>query len=429
MTKITRRAMLGSTAAATVAYAAGPLLAQKGELPSEKVRVGVMGLSRGRSLAVSAARLPGVEVKYVCDVDSSRAGAAVAQLEKDTGQSPEPITDYRTMLDDKDLDIFICAAPNHWHAPATILACDAGKHVYVEKPCSHNPWEGETMIKAARHHNRAVQLGTQRRTSQGFIDAITKLHDGLIGRVYASRSWYNNLRESMGVGKQAEVPGNLNYDLWQGPAPRMPYYDNRIHYNWHWLWHWGNGELGNNGIHSLDISRWGLQVDFPEKVVSSGGRYAYEDDQQTPDTNIVTFEFADRKQISWQGKSCNRHKDSAAFVSFYGENGSCEIESSGNYRFYDRNDKLIDEEKKSSYANEPHIQNLVDAVRSGNHLDLNAEIEIGHRSTLLCHLGNISYRTGSVLTCNTENGHILENEQAMNLWKREYEPGWEPKVS
>ncbi|WP_417850196.1 Gfo/Idh/MocA family protein [Thalassoglobus sp.] len=428
MTKISRRALLGSTAAATVAYATGPLFAQKGELPSQKVRVGVMGLSRGRSLAVSAARLPGVDVAYVCDVDSSRAGSAVAQLEKDTGQSPEPITDYRRMLDDKDLDIVVCAAPNHWHAPATILACNAGKHVYCEKPASHNPWEGEMMIKAARHNDRAVQLGTQRRTSTGYIDAIAKIHEGIIGNVYCARSWYNNIREGMGIGHPAEVPGNLDYELWQGPAPRMPYYDNRIHYNWHWLWHWGNGELGNNGIHSLDVCRWGLQVEFPKTVVSSGGRYAYEDDQQTPDTNIATYEFAEGKQISWQGRSCNRHKDSSAFVSFYGDKGACEIDANGNYKFFDRNDKLFDEEKKSTYANEPHIQNLVDAVRSGEHLNLNAEIEIGHRSTLLCHLGNIAYRTQSMLTCDTENGRILENEDAMKLWKREYEPGWEPKV-
>ena len=427
MTFMTRRDMLGTTAAATVAYATSPLIAQKGELPSQKVRVGVMGLSRGRSLAVSSARLTGVDVKYVCDVDSSRAGAAVAQVEKDANQSPEPITDYRTMLDDKDLDIVVVAAPNHWHAPATILACSAGKHVYCEKPCSHNPWEGETMVKAARTHDRAVQLGTQRRSADGFIEAMAKLHDGIIGNVYCSRSWYNNLRESIGTGRYAEVPGNLDYELWQGPAPRVPYYDNRLHYNWHWLWHWGNGELGNNGIHALDICRWGLQVEFPTSVVSSGGRYAFDDDQQTPDTNIATFEFPEGKQISWQGLSCNRHRDSSGFVAFYGDKGACEIDSGGNAKFFDRNDKLIDEHK-GSYANEPHIENLVKAVRSGKHQNLNAEIEIGHRSTLLCHLGNISYRTGSTLTCNPNNGHIIGNDRAMNLWKREYEPGWEPKV-
>lgn len=427
MRAITRRSFLGATSAATVAFAAGPLLAQKGELPSEKIRVGVMGLSRGRSLAVSAAKLPGVDVKYVCDVDSSRAGAAVAQVEKDAGQTPEPITDYRKMLDDKDLDIVVCAAPNHWHAPATILACSAGKHVYCEKPCSHNPWEGEMMVQAARHHDRAVQLGTQRRSGEGFQELMTKLHGGIIGNVYCSRSWYNNLRGSIGVGRHVEVPGNLDYELWQGPAPRVPFYDNRIHYNWHWLWHWGNGELGNNGIHALDICRWGLQVDYPTKVVSSGGRYAFQDDQQTPDTNIATFEFAEGKQISWQGLSCNKHKDSSGFVAFYGDNGACEVESSGSYKIFDKNDKLIDE-GSGNYANEPHIQNLVDAVRSGEHRNLNAEIEIGHRSTLLCHLGNISYRTESVLNCDPTNGHILGNERAANLWKREYEPGWEPTI-
>ncbi|TWT35108.1 Inositol 2-dehydrogenase [Thalassoglobus neptunius] len=428
MTSMTRRDLLKTTSAAALAYAStGPLIANQGELPSQKINVGVMGLSRGRSLAVSYARQPGVNVKYVCDVDSSRAGSAVAQLEKDTNQVPEPITDYRRMLDDPDLDIFVCAAPNHWHAPATILACSAGKHVYCEKPCSHNPWEGEMMVKAARHHDRAVQLGTQRRSNTGYIDAITKMHEGLIGNVYCARSWYNNLRDTIGIGRFAEVPGNLDYELWQGPAPRVPYYDNRIHYNWHWLWHWGNGELGNNGIHALDICRWGLGVDFPTSVVSSGGRYAFDDDQQTPDTNIVTFEFPEGKQISWQGLSCNRHKDSSGFVAFYGDQGACEIDGAGNYKFFDRNDKVIDE-GESTLSNEPHVDNLIQAIRSGEHQNLNAEIEIGHRSTLLCHLGNISYQTRSALQCDPTNGHILDNAQAQNLWQREYEPGWKPQI-
>lgn len=426
MSDLTRRHFLGTSAAATALTAAGPLIAQDGK-PSEKITVGVMGLSRGRSLMLSSAKLENVEVKYVCDVDSSRAGAAADQLRKDSGQEAEPIGDYRQMLDDKDLDIFICAAPNHWHAPATIEAVKAGKHVYVEKPCSHNPWEGEMMVAAARKYNKAVQLGTQRRSSAGYQEGIAKLHDGVIGNIYCARTWYNNLRQSIGTGKPAEVPGNLNYELWQGPAPRTPYYDNRIPYNWHWFWHWGGGELANNGVHALDIARWGLQVDYPVNVISSGGRYRYEDDQQTPDTQIATFEFAEGKQMTWQALSCNRHRDSAGFVTFYGENGSCEFDASGNYKIFDANDKVIDE-GKGGYSNEAHIANLIAAIKSGEHQNLNAEIEIGHKSTLLCHLGNIAYRTGRTLTCNPENGHILGDERAMNLWKREYEPGWEPTI-
>jgi predicted dehydrogenase len=425
---VSRRQFLGTSAGTAAALASGPLLAQQGDLPSQRVTVGVMGLSRGRSLAINFARTPGVRVKYVCDVDIERAGVGADQVEKDAEQRPRPITDFQEILDDEEVDALVCAAPNHWHAPATIMACKAGKHTYVEKPCSHNPWEGELMVQAARKYDRAVQMGTQRRSSAAFQEAIGKLHEGIIGRVYCSRSWYNNIRGSIGTGKPAEVPERLNYELWQGPAPRVPYYDNRLHYNWHWFWHWGNGELGNNGVHSLDISRWGMQVDYPVHVVSSGGRYAYEDDQQTPDTHVATFEFAERKQITWLGKSCNRRRDGNAFVTFYGEEGAMELGSTGEYKVVDKNDKLIDEGERQPMADAEHILNFVTAIRTGKHRELNAEILEGHKSTLLCHLGNIAYRVGQTLTCNKENGHIIGNEQAMNLWQREYEPGWEPTI-
>ncbi|MCA8998853.1 MAG: Gfo/Idh/MocA family oxidoreductase, partial [Planctomycetaceae bacterium] len=235
---LSRRHFLGTAAGTAAVAMAGPVIAQKGAEPNKKVVVGVMGLSRGKALALDFARQPGVVVKYVCDVDIERAGTAQKQLESDTGQRPEAVVDYREVLDDPQVDALVCAAPNHWHAPATIAACAAGKHVYVEKPCSQNPWEGETMVAAARKHDRAVQMGTQRRSSPAYQEAIAKLHDGVIGKVYLARSWYNNLRTSIGTGKPAEAPENLNYELWQGPAPRVPYYDNRIHYNWHWFWHW-----------------------------------------------------------------------------------------------------------------------------------------------------------------------------------------------
>jgi len=426
MSEVSRRSFLGSAAGASAVAMGAPLFAQDG-MPSEKVTVGVMGLSRGRALAIGFAKQENVNVKYVCDVDLSRAGAAVAQVEKDAGQVPEAVGDYRTMLDDPDLDVLVCAAPNHWHAPATILGCKAGKHVYCEKPASHNGWEGETMVKAARKYDRAVQIGTQRRSSEAFIEAITKLHGGVIGKVYCARAWYNNARQSIGIGQPAEVPGNLNYELWQGPAPRVPYYDNRLPYNWHWLWHWGGGELANNGVHSLDICRWGLDVDYPIKVVSTGGRYRYEDDQQTPDTNTVTFEFPGGKQMCWMGLSCNRHSESSGFVTFYGEKGALEITGNGSYKIFDANNKVIDE-ATGSIPVERHIANFVAAIRSGKHQDLNADVEIGVKSTQLCNLGNIAYKTASALQCNAETGHPIGNERATALWKREYEPGWEPTL-
>lgn len=432
---VTRRQFLGTSAGSAVALATPPLLAQADALPSRRVTVGIMGMNRGMQVAAALEKQPGVVIKYVCDVDSKRADEAKAKLEKSGPQRPQVITDFRKILDDKEVDALFCEAPNHWHGPATILGCAAGKHVYVEKPCSHNPWEGEQMVAAARKHDRAVQMGVQRRSTPGTREAITRLHEGVIGKVYCARSWYNNTRATLGVGKQTDAPVTLDYALWQGPAPRAPYYDNRIHYNWHWFWHWGNGELGNNGVHSLDVCRWGLNVTYPSVVVSSGGRYRYQDDQQTPDTHVANFEFPEGKQITWQGLSCNKHADSTAFVTFYGEKGSLSLGLFGEYKLFNADDKAIEERPNDAGKGNPwlaidtfHTANFIAAIRSGEHFGLNAQIENGHKSTLLCHLGNIAYRTQRTLKCNSENGHILDDEPAMAFWQREYEPGWKPVV-
>jgi len=419
-----RREFLGTSAAAGLtALSARSVSANSA---SEKVTIGVMGLSRGRALALGFAKMPNVEVKYTCDVDELRAGRGADAVAAIRDKKPQAITDFRRILDDKDVDVLVCAAPNHWHAPATILGCAAGKNVYVEKPCSHNPAEGEMMVAAARKANKAVQMGSQRRSGGGSIEAIGRLHAGDIGRVYLARSWYANARGPIGTGKPAAVPDNLNYDLWQGPAPRLPYMDNRVHYNWHWFWHYGNGELGNNGVHTIDLCRWGLDVDYPNRVTSSGGRYHFNDDQQTPDTHTVCFEFDGKKTMTWEGLSCNRHK--AGFVTFYGDKGSMELDSNGTYRIYDGRDKVIEEKKANSRGDSEHFVNFIDAIRNDTPLKLNAEIEKGHKSTLLCHLGNIAQRTGKSLTCSSKNGHILGDEKSMALWGRDYEPGWEPKV-
>ncbi len=421
-----RRGFL-STALASAAGAAlyaGTSHAQ--DTSGTPVTVGVMGLSRGMSLCNTFSAQKAVRLKYICDVDTDRLAKARNTLETARQIEPEPVADFRRILDDKEVDALIVAAPNHWHAPAAILGCAAGKHVYVEKPCSHNPREGELLVEAARKHKRAVQMGSQRRSGANYQEAIRQLHDGVIGRVYLARSWYNNLRESIGKGKPAEVPATLNYDLWQGPAPRVPYVDNRIHYNWHWFWHWGNGELGNNGVHALDICRWGLGVDYPVRVTSSGGRYRYDDDQQTPDTHVAAFEFEGNKQATWEGLSCNKHKD-GSFVTFYGNEGAMELDGSGGYKVFDRNDKVV-QEQKPGYRDDDHVQNFLTAIREQKPLSLNAEILEGHKSTLLCHLGNIAWRVGRVLTCSAQDGHILGDDEAMTFWGREYEPGWEPVV-
>ncbi len=432
---VPRRTFLGQVAAgsalAGLALNGGltrPVEAAETNAENRRIVVGVMGLSRGKSLATTFGNLPNVSIKYLCDTDNNRAASCTAQIAKIEGQTPTPIQDFRKILDDKEVDVLICAAPNHWHAPATILGCQHGKHVYVEKPCSHNPNEGEMMVAAARKHNRAVQMGSQRRSATKIIEGINLLKEGAIGNVYYSRSWYANVRGSIGNGKPANVPSTLDFDLWQGPAPRKEYVDNLVHYNWHWRWHWGNGELGNNGVHSLDVSRWGLGVDYPIRVISSGGRYAFDDDQETPDTHLVSFEFPGGKQMVWEGLSCNRHgMDKSGFgVTFHGDNGTMHVSSSG-YTQYDNRGKEVKTASKDR-GDVEHIENFLAAIRTEKYLSCNAEIEEGHKSTLLCHLGNIAQRSGRALNCDPKNGHIQGDKEAMNLWAREYDPKWEPKV-
>jgi predicted dehydrogenase len=422
---INRRQFLDITAAGAAGIALSLTARAAENATPERVVVGVMGLSRGRALALQFAQQPGVEVRYVCDVDATRAEKGAAEVGQAGTVTPKPIRDFREILDDKEVHALICATPNHWHAPATILACAAGKHVYVEKPCSHNPREGELMIDAARKYGRVVQVGTQRRSSETTREAIEMLQAGEIGRVYSSRAEFASLRGSIGSGKPADVPEFLDYDLWQGPAPRKPYIDNRIPYNWHWFWHWGNGELGNNGVHFLDICRWGLAVDYPIRVTSCGGRYCFDDDQETPDTHTVCFEFEGEKMISWQGHSCNSF--GRDFVNFYGENGTLLLGGDGEYTFLDRDNKEI-RSNKGSRGDAEHIANFLTAVRADDPTVLHAEIGDHNPGTLLCHLGNIAQRTGRTLHCDPSNGHIIDDADAMAYWAREYEPGWEPIV-
>ncbi len=426
-----RRSFLSSSAgiAASLTALSGGLYASEAAAQEEQtVVVGVMGVGRGSALAQYFSKVPGVVVKYLCDTDSLRLGAAHESFSKNVSYEVKTTGDFRNILDDSDVHALIVAAPNHWHAPAGILACAAGKHAYVEKPCCHNPREGEMLVEAARKYKRCVQMGNQRRSGDKIIEGINMLHEGRIGRVYYSRSWYASLRGPIGKGTPAEVPPNIDYELWQGPAPRLPYTSNRLHYNWHWGWHYGNGELGNNGIHSIDLSRWGLEAEYPIRVVASGGRYRFEDDQVTPDTQIVSFEFEDRRQIIWEGLSCNRDGlyGDAYGISFHGESGSMRMGGWG-YVMYDEKGKEV-AKADGRGAEVEHAANLVAAIRADDPTLLNSDIEEGHKSTLLCHLGNIAYRTGDALLCDPANGHVKDNPEAEKLWGRAYEPGWEPKV-
>ena len=408
---------------------------------NEKIRVACMGVnSRGLAVGKNFALQKNCEVLHVCDVDSHAADICIEAIGKIQTNKPKATPDFRNALEDKDLDALIVTAPDHWHAPAALLACSAGKHVYLEKPCSHNPNEGEMLVKSAEKHKRVLQMGNQRRSWPNVAGAIAELHAGVIGRPYFAKTWYTNNRPSIGIGKETAVPEWLNYDLWQGPAPRKAYKDNLIHYNWHWFWHWGTGEALNNGTHMIDLARWGLNVEYPTKVNSTGGRYMYQDDWQTPDTQVINLEFENKSMISWEGRSCNGKSIEANSVGiiFYAEQGSMVIESGNSYKIYDLKNNLVKEVKNnftvdarnlsdpSQNLDALHILNFFDGIRLGT--KLNSDIVSGHQSTLLVQLGNISQRVGRSLAINPTNGHILNDKAAMKFWSREYEKGWEPKI-
>lgn len=426
-TMSTRRQFVLAGAGASLALS--NVTAQESDTKPEpkKIRLAVMGLSRGRALALDFSSVAGVEVAYLCDVDTNRMKSAAKQLEAKNGQVATQVVDFREALADPEVDALVCAAPNHWHGPATIMACKAGKHVYVEKPCSHNPQEGEWMIEASKKYDKLVQMGTQRRSAKGTQTAMRLMHEGAIGKVHLARCYYHNQRGPIGTGKAVEPPKELNYSLWQGPAPDRELQSNWVHYNWHWFWHWGGGELANNGVHGLDLCRWGLGVDYPVRVVSSGGRYWFDDDQETPDTQSVCFEFEGNKQITWDALSCNKHGPGLA-CSFYGDQGSLELDSDGKFRRFDRSDKQVEEGEDSSVGQAEHLQNFIDAIRANDRTILNQPILEGHKSTLLCHLGNIAYRTGRTVNTDPTNGHILDDAEQQSMWQREYEPQWRSQV-
>ena len=417
-----RKFIKGSAAAGALSLAPGSIRAAN--KASNYIRVGVIGLSRGVAHVRRFAETSGVEVAYVCDVDEKRIARGTKALKAGDAKG---VVDFRRILEDSEVDVLSIAAPNFWHSPAAILAMEAGKHVYVEKPGSHNMAEADMIVAASRKYDRRVQMGNQRRSYPNVREAMQRLHEGVIGKVLSARTWYKNRRGSIGKGKPAQPPEGLNYELWEGPTPHRPYVDNLVHYNWHWRWHWGGGEMANNGIHSLDLARWGLGVDLPERVTYNGGRYYHDDDQETPDTGEAAFHFGDC-MASWSGSSCDPRRDEdLPFCKFYGEKGSLVTNGGNDYRILDRDGKEI--EKKSGPGGEPaHFKNFVDAIRDKS-VKLNSEIGDAQKSTKLCHLANIAYRTGGSLRCDPEaGGKLIDNPEGEKLWGREYRKGWKPKV-
>ncbi len=442
-TPISRRKFVASTFTAGAALAVLPRLSLRAAgSPNNKVVLAVAGVhSRGKDLIGQFASHPGVEFKYVIDVDRRQLAPAAEAAEMKQGHAPKMETDFRRVLEDKEVDALIVATPDHWHAPMAILAAKAGKHVYVEKPCSHNPREGEILVAAARKYNRLVQMGSQRRSMATVQQMVQEIREGVIGKVFLSKCFYSRRRAPISFGKIATPPEGLNWDLWQGPAPRTDYRDNVHPYNWHWFWRWGTGEALNNGVHLLDVARWAMAVTFPTRVTSFGGRWhdVGLDDWEAPDTQEIQLQFGEDRGISWFGRSCSTYGApgyKANGIVFFGSKGTIDYDGGGTYTVYDLDNKPLktvgdDPTKKVNLVNstdpglnDTHALNFVEAIR-GNQ-KLNAPIDQGHNSTLLAQLGNIAQRTGHALQIDPANGHILGDRKAARLWTRDYEPGWKP---
>ncbi len=406
-----RRTFLGAMGALAVAGR----LAKAEDAPSERVRLAVIGVrSRGTDLARLFARAKGAEVVAVCDIDDAMLAKPVKAVEEISGKAPRTEKDFRRLLDDKEIDAVAIATPDHWHALLTVFACQAGKDVYCEKPVSHNIVEGRRMVEAARKYNRIVQAGTQRRSASYIQEAISHLQSGGIGKIGLAKAWIHQQRPSIGHGEPAPVPEGVDYAMWEGPAPHRPFIPNHFHYEWHWFWNWGTGELGNNGIHGLDVARWGLGVDAPLRVTSGGGKYIFDDDRQTPDTQIVTYEFP-QNAIVWEHRMWSKHgQEGNGFgIAFYGDKGTLIIGSDGW--------RVEDGEKAGGEGRDPqnaHVANFLDCIKTRK--APNAEIEIGHKSTRLCHLGNIAQRVGRKLTFDASSESFPGDNEANALLSREY---------
>jgi predicted dehydrogenase len=398
-----------SLAAATYAGAA--------DKPNEKIVLAVAGVhGRGKELVKGFSGFDDVEIAYVCDPDSNVISPALEELKKRQSREPKVEKDFRRALEDKSVTALVVAAPDHWHAPATVWACQAGKHVYVEKPASHNLREGRLMVRAARKYDRVVQMGTQRRSGAYFQSAAEFVRAGNLGKVPFARTWIAGARKSIGRKQDAPVPAGVDYDLWLGPAPERPFNANRFHYNWHWNWDYGTGELGNNGVHALDVVRMMLGLDAPERVSAGGGKYFYDDDQQTPDTMIVSFDFPGTC-VTWEHRIWSPTRSEDGWVTLYGEKGTLVFDHKGWH--------VTDGVESSGSATEierPHLRNFLDCVKSGKRP--NADIEEGHKTTRLCHLGNIAYRVGRTLRFDAKAEALVGDEEANGLLGRTYRKGY-----
>jgi predicted dehydrogenase len=399
--------------------------------PNEQVGIAVLGCGRGSSLASWFSRLPDSRVVAICDPDQNRARALCAKVEDISGNRPEAIVDFRHLLDRKDIDALAVATPDHWHAPITIHACLAGKDVYVEKPVSHNVREGRLAVEAARKHGRIVQHGTQLRAAPHYRKAWQLLRDGVIGKVMMVKAINNQRRGRLPLRENSPVPAGVNYDLWLGPAPKQPFNRNRFHSGWHWHWDYGTGDVGNDGVHQIDLGRWAMDLKAPRAVSCSGAKLGSRGDaQETPDTMVLTWEYDDLLYV-YEQRDFTPYRMQAHRLDndniIYGETGFMMIDRDG-YRVFYKGERGPSFQK--TWADSPaHYQNFVDCIKSRKQTDLIADVEEGHRSALLCHLANISYRTGRRLEFDPKTETFTSDAEANQLLGREYRSGYElPKI-
>ncbi|HUS08430.1 MAG TPA: Gfo/Idh/MocA family oxidoreductase [Bryobacteraceae bacterium] len=423
MSDSTRRNFIQAVGAAASAAAVPSRAAD------EKVNVAIIGLGgRGRAHMNEYSKLPNSRIVALCDVDQAALERGQALVEKATGEKPKGYADMRQVFDDKSVQAVSMPLPNHWHALATIWACQAGKDVYVEKPACHNPYEGQKMVEAARKYNRIVQIGSQSRSIEHKMKAIKLLQDGIIGKVYLAKGLCFKRRPSIGHKPDAQVPPGVDWDKFLGPAPMRPFNELRFKYNWHWFWDTGNGDIGNQGIHEMDIARWGLGVDLPTAVVSTGGKFVYQDDQEVPNTQIATYDYGD-KEIVFEVRGLLTGPEGGMQIRggntignlFYGSEGYMAVDGNG-FQVYkgEKHEKIMDEAGKGRGDTSPHMANFLSVVQSRNIKDLHADVQTGVTSADLVHIANISYRLKRRLPFDPATRKFVHDDEANKLMTRNY---------
>jgi predicted dehydrogenase len=428
---ITRRTFVKSTSAAAAAVFAVPLvLDESARGANDRIRVAVIGVNgRGQDHIRGFSGLPNVEVAALCDVDANVLAARAKGLEARSGSKIKTYGDLRKLYEDKEIDAVSIATPNHWHSLAAIWACQAGKDVYVEKPGSHNIWEGRQLVEAANKHNRIVQHGVQLRSSAAIQEAVQHLRKGLIGKVYMARGLVFRVRDSIGNKPNEPVPAGLDYDLWLGPAQKRPFSKNFVHYNWHWFWDFGNGDVGNQGIHETDMCMWGLDVGLPEQITAMGGKFLFDDAKETPETLCSTYLYPkEKKIIEFEVRPWHTNAEDGATVGniFYGSEGYMVIKN------YTRYETFLGRKKEPGPSGDKggdHYANFIEAVRSRDKSKLNAPVETAHLSSALAHLGNIAYRLNKVLEFDPVKERFKNNPEADKMLTRQYRaPYVVPKI-